>query len=390
MRWAVVLCHVWVIASDIPAPSQRSCSVKGSEGPSFIQGRQKIARSFDGGGEQELPATSTSNLDQAKLSDSDILKLAISHLDLPTASLQQQAAERRIVNRTGAPRMAYIDLGANWANTLRLYEDLGEATWIAKKPWEVYAFEASPFIQPYLEEFTSFLNGQSARPALTIPPSGSSVHLNEYAARYGCPAAPDGTYDDMRSCMFETFRTPLGHLHPDPELRDSALIAKRLAVADDAPPAGMAARFVAVPAAAGAADGTLDLGAMTAEQMIRGGAISHPVEGLPEMKVPLVNVVSWFVDHFKEDDYVVMKMDIEGAEFPVLNALLDGGNACLIDVLAMECHADTSLGNCDQLMSRLAEHPCIKVLTEGENDYHGWDHYSTPDKYYPVDPRQQV
>jgi len=319
--------------------------------------------------------------EEAKLSDSDIVKLAGSHVAL-----------KESVNVSRTPRQVYIDLGANWANTLRLYEDIGDAAWINKKPWEVYAFEASPFIQPYLEDFTAFLNSQRPRPELTIPPSGSSLALNEYASRYGCPSVPpsatwgSAAWEEMRSCMFRVFRKQLSKLHADPKLSDTGLIFDRLAVADKAPPVSASSRYVSVPAAAGASNGVLNLGAMTPEQMIRGGAVSGPVAGLPEMEVPLVNVVSWLVDHFKRDDYVVVKMDVEGAEFSMLNALLDGGHACLIDVLAIECHA--VLGDCNQLMWKLGQHNCIKVLKEGQHGYRGWDHYSGPDNYFPVDPRK--
>ena len=65
-------------------------------------------------------------------------------------------------------RYVYVDMGANWANTLRLWHDMGKA-----KPgshWEVYAFEASPLIQPFVESFTRYLNGAAAQPPLTVRP----------------------------------------------------------------------------------------------------------------------------------------------------------------------------------------------------------------------------
>ena len=66
---------------------------------------------------------------------------------------------------SGATRHVYVDMGANWANTLRLWHDMGKA-----KPgshWEVYAFEASPLIQPYVENLTRHLNRKGPKPVLT-------------------------------------------------------------------------------------------------------------------------------------------------------------------------------------------------------------------------------
>jgi len=291
--------------------------------------------------------------------------------------------------RARAPRRVYLDLGANWANTLRLFEDIG--TKRAETPWEVYAFEASPFIQPYLEKFTAWLNGQGAKPSVTIPPSGSSAHLDEFAKRYGCPTCASQGCDAMRSCMFQRFRVPLSHLHPDQSLQSIDLIQSRLDTAKAA--SNGKNRFVAVPAAVGARSGKLELGVMTAEQMIRGGAHDHDDHAHgPTMTVPMVDFPKWLTQSFTKEDYVVVKMDIEGAEFPILNTLLDGPNGCIIDVLALECHSWG--GDCPTLMQKLQQHPCISVITEddtkssGENmKYKGWDHHSSPDVYFAQDPR---
>jgi len=118
--------------------------------------------------------------------------------------------------------------------------------------------------------------------------------------------------------------------------------------------------------------------------MIRGGAISKSIPGFPSMSVPMVDFPTWLAQHFTADDHVVVKMDIEGAEFPIMDLLLSSGNGCLIDVLAMECHA--SAGNCNNLKWRLQDYPCIRLLIE-DSGYRAWDHHSSPDKYYAVDPR---
>ena len=123
---------------------------------------------------------------EADLSDDNIVALA--GTELPEQEHTQGvlgrvlASKQQNISRTH--RRVFIDLGANWANTLRLYEDLMPA--MAGQPWEVYGFEASPFIQPCLEKFVAFLNGQGPRPPTIVPPSGSSLHLNEFAERYGC------------------------------------------------------------------------------------------------------------------------------------------------------------------------------------------------------------
>lgn len=298
---------------------------------------------------------------------------------------------RNGINATSAPRRVFIDLGANWANTLRLFEDIG--TKRSETPWEVYAFEASPFIQPYIENFVAWLNGQGAKPPVTVPPSGSTSHLDMFATRYGCPTCESQGCEAMRSCMVQTFQIPLSELDADPSLQNTDLIQSRLDTPLHADPSLQNPfliqsrldtvktasigqnRFVAIPAAAGASSGTLDLGYMTAEQMIRGGAAVGTT-----MTVPMIDFPNWLTQSFTAEDYIVVKMDIEGAEFGILNTLLTGPNACFMDVLALECHP--SAGDCAVLTQMLQQHPCISVM----RDY-AWDHYSSPDVYYAQDPR---
>jgi hypothetical protein len=283
------------------------------------------------------------------------------------------------------PRRIYIDLGANWGNTLRLFEDIG--TKRSEMPWEIYAFEASPFMQPYLEKFTAWLNGQGAKPPVTVPPSGSSGHLSALAPRYGCPTCESQGCDAMRSCMWRVFKEPLSQLQPDQSLQSRTLIQSRLDSAKAASPSRN--HFVAVPAAAGASSGTLNLGMMTAEQMIRGGAVSNVNKGMKEagkavgttmMTVPMVDFPKWLTQSFTPEDYIIAKMDIEGAEFSILNTLLDGPSGCLMDVLALECHA--WIGDCAAITKKLQQHSCISVVPTTS-----WDHHSGPDVYFAKDPR---
>jgi len=236
---------------------------------------------------------------EAAASSSFLHRLDNTKLHVQHSVIANESSIRQFVNGTNAksaPRRVYIDLGANWANTMRLFEDIGAKR--AEKPWEVYAFEASPFIQPYLEKFTAWLNGQGAKPPVTVPPSGSTAHLNMFASRYGCPvcgAQPvAGRCNAMRNCMFNLFRGPLSRLYIDPSLKDWGLINSRLNMAKGAPPSEN--RFVAVPAAAGANGGMLNLGMMTAEQMIRGGANSKGIGHT--VSVPMVDFPTWLAQSF--------------------------------------------------------------------------------------------
>ena len=55
--------------------------------------------------------------------------------------------------------------------------------------------------------------------------------------------------------------------------------------------------------------------------------------------VVAVDVVRWLQAHFTPDDYVALKLDIEGEEHALLNKLLEANATGLVDVLLWECHA---------------------------------------------------
>eukprot|EP01062_Namystynia_karyoxenos_P070959 TRINITY_DN66374_c0_g1_i1.p1 TRINITY_DN66374_c0_g1~~TRINITY_DN66374_c0_g1_i1.p1 ORF type:complete len:332 (+),score=66.56 TRINITY_DN66374_c0_g1_i1:80-1075(+) len=58
----------------------------------------------------------------------------------------------------------------------------------------------------------------------------------------------------------------------------------------------------------------------------------------PPGAVPSIDFPAWLLDHARAADFVVVKMDIEGAEFAVIRALIASGAHRLIDELYFECH----------------------------------------------------
>merc|ERR1712173_561906 len=99
------------------------------------------------------------------------------------------------------------------------------------------------------------------------------------------------------------------------------------------------------------------------------------------------------VDNFLDNTHLVAKMDIEGGEFPILNALLDMGKAHVFDTLALECHPFA--GNCTALFERLRSESNITFIREkgtcglgslatGSED--GYDSLSTPELFFPEKP----
>jgi len=54
--------------------------------------------------------------------------------------------------------------------------------------------------------------------------------------------------------------------------------------------------------------------------------------------VECIDFDKWIKDKFNEDDYIILKMDIEGAEYPVLYNMIHGGSIEYINELFVEWH----------------------------------------------------
>ncbi|XWS71910.1 hypothetical protein CRYUN_Cryun03dG0179100 [Craigia yunnanensis] len=75
----------------------------------------------------------------------------------------------------------------------------------------------------------------------------------------------------------------------------------------------------------------------------RGMGRIHPVQSSVNYvkdvdKIQGFDIAEWLKSVVSERDFVVMKMDVEGAEFHLMPRLIDTGAICLIDEVFLECH----------------------------------------------------
>jgi FkbM family methyltransferase len=57
--------------------------------------------------------------------------------------------------------------------------------------------------------------------------------------------------------------------------------------------------------------------------------------GIP---VPSIDFSKWIIDNFDKNDFIVLKIDIEGVEFEVLRKMIDDGSIKYINVIYLEWH----------------------------------------------------
>ncbi|AEO97964.1 hypothetical protein ENVG_00066 [Emiliania huxleyi virus 84] len=251
-----------------------------------------------------------------------------------------------------AMRSVYIDLGVNWCNTIRMFKEFDN-----RSSFDVYGFEASPLIHPFADKYFKWLNGETnEEPETCLPRSGSSKHLSEYAKYYNCPTKP---LDHMRSCMWNKLSNALNSLTNDPRFNDTELIESRLWKTTSYN--NNYDRYTFIPAAVSTSTGWLHLSG-DARQLIRGGAI--PPNGIGSFVVRSIDFVTWFKKSFSKNDYIILKMDIEGAEHSIIYEMEKQGLLSYVNVISMECHGKKS--SCNALVNLMYPYmPALKIMTEG-------------------------
>ena len=116
-------------------------------------------------------------------------------------------------------------------------------------------------------------------------------------------------------------------------------------------------------------------------------SLAKKIEEPQRFQVNVVDFGTWFRNSFRADDYIVVKMDIEGMEFPVLRELEEFGVLCHINVFAWQCHESPgghTKPQCPGLEQRVkAACPDLMMLTE--SDFKGHNIGTLPSTYQGFD-----
>eukprot|EP00929_Paragymnodinium_shiwhaense_P067954 TRINITY_DN34156_c0_g2_i1.p1 TRINITY_DN34156_c0_g2~~TRINITY_DN34156_c0_g2_i1.p1 ORF type:complete len:433 (+),score=67.34 TRINITY_DN34156_c0_g2_i1:60-1358(+) len=272
-------------------------------------------------------------------------------------------------------RFVYLDMGSNWANTLRLHFDIMPEAY-RDEPWEVYSFEANPYIQPYVDKYANWLNGRGRKPDILVPPAGSSGHLGLFAPKFGCSYERDR----MMACMDKVFSRRIKALQVNEQLMSKSVIDERLAEARTPAVARGKTRYTFVPAAVGGKGGHFPLSEASAKGVIIRGARPGDAAGR-KFKIPIVNVVNWLMENFQESDYILAKMDVEGAEHDIVRRLIREGKFGLIDVLMMECHGKKI---CPGLLQKMDEQRDKPLFLQEGRGYRSLDSWNKPEDNMPI------
>ena len=159
----------------------------------------------------------------------------------------------------------------------------------------------------------------------------------------------------------------------------SALLNKRLSEARVSNAFGATPRYTLVPAAAGNGLARSVEMSLAPTSLLRGGGRSVQPGRVSNAtyRVHTANVGRWIQDNFAgaKDLLLILKMDIEGAEFSVLPHVAATVNRGLIDLLAWECHQPSgpSAHSCSSLQRLMVQKAGVRVVLSESKDYAGID-----------------
>ena len=168
--------------------------------------------------------------------------------------------------------------------------------------------------------------------------------------------------------MFRCFDKQLNTLVQDPRLNSSHLVDQRLnqAISHNCRATDT---YTFVPAAVGVSTRLTRISG-SPEQLIRGGALPGSRFKHHTYDVQTVDFASW-IDRFEEDNFVFVKMDIEGAEHGIVRRMDELGTFRKIDAIAFECH-----GPCRTTLATMRRWNITMIR---ENMYAGMDSFARKD-----------
>jgi len=161
--------------------------------------------------------------------------------------------------------------------------------------------------------------------------------------------------------MVAALQHNLSEIRPDPTLSQPTLLSERLALGSRC--SIHQSTFVMLPAAVGERDGTLSMHDSDVSLITGGKGHGDAIADIYD--VAQVDFSAWLRASFTLDDFVVLKMDVEGGEHKIVPKMVSDGSIKLVDVWLWECHMVPKWWNskCHRLKKILKDNG-VKTLYE--------------------------
>ena len=239
-----------------------------------------------------------------------------------------------------APRNIYLDLGAFQGDTLQLFKQHGiPLRCHPNVDWEVFAFEACPLLAHSTQLLVDSLNNQSVDPPVLYTDIPGMQELVEEVYRKNLP------FSNQLRLFFEKYEALLVSrcssrgsfadlLLFDKEERKTQLAEART------PPDTSGTKYSLYAMGVGHRDSILKMDWAYSNYINGGGNLLGIDYGRPShvFHVPVLRLSTWLKESFNKEDYIYVKMDIEGMEFLLLEDLIKTGCLEYINEMDVEWH----------------------------------------------------
>jgi FkbM family methyltransferase len=120
------------------------------------------------------------------------------------------------------------------------------------------------------------------------------------------------------------------------------------------------------------------------EEYTDGSSLLNSLNNLKDdhyLETSCFDLSSWIAENFSKDDYLILKLDIEGAEYEVLNKMIEDGTINLINEFWGEWH-DMKIN--DEFTKSLAQ-KVYKYIEDNNIEFKQWEmHIPTYGKSHPL------
>lgn len=237
-------------------------------------------------------------------------------------------------------RNVYLDLGAFMGDTLNMFAQNGVNTRAYDNvAWEIFSFEACPLLAHATQLLSDSYNNESVNRPVDYREISGMQEFVEKAYRENLP------WNSRLRRLFNTYeqllisRKSSRGFYKDILERSFSDIQLQLASAK-IPWKGINNYYTSYACAVGPDNSYFTMKWHESNYMNGGGNILGIDYGKSKyvFNVPVIKLSDWILSSFDKNDYIYVKMDIEGMEFLLLRDLIDSGAVDFIKEMDVEWH----------------------------------------------------
>lgn len=237
-------------------------------------------------------------------------------------------------------RNIYLDLGAFMGDTLNMFELMNVHQRAHQNiPWEIFSFEASPLLAHQTQLVTDALNRKSKDLPVNFDEIKGMKRYVYLASSY------QWNWNKRFIAFFDQFEELLLKRESsrgsytsilNRTLQDIHQQLKEAKVRSNTPNN----HYTAFACGVGPEDSFFEMKWHSSNYMNGGGNVLGVDYGSPKhvFHVPVIDLSKWIIENFSKNDYIYVKMDIEGMEFLLVKALIESGALDYVDEMDIEWH----------------------------------------------------